>query len=341
MKTHLNTLFITTEGSYVAKEGEALVVRKKGDAPMRVPVHLLSSVVAFGRVSVSPAAMALCAGRGVSITYLTPQGRLLARVTGFTTGNILLRKSQFHAAENTTRRLEIARTFVIAKLHNSRIVLLRSIRDHGDQGGDLDRTAAHLARCIAKAGSTADLNALRGIEGEGARYYFGSFGNLIRHTGEGFEIRGRTRRPPRDRVNALLSFLYSLLAADCRSACESVGLDPQAGFLHADRPGRPGLALDLMEELRPVIADRVALSLINREQLKPADFQIDVGGGVRMSDEARKIVIAQYHKRKADQAEHPFLRERMTIGMLCLIQARLLAKTVREELDGYPPYLWR
>jgi CRISP-associated protein Cas1 len=341
MKTHLNTLFVTTEGSYVAKDGEALVVRSDGEASMRVPVHLLSSVVIFGRIGMSPAAMALCSRSGVSITYLTPEGRLVARVTGFTTGNILLRKAHFRTVEDPGRRLELARAFVVAKLYNTRVLVLRSIRDHGDPSTALRRCAAHLARCLAKARSAGDLDLLRGTEGEAARHYFESFGHLLRHPSAAFEMRGRSRRPPRDRVNALLSFLYSLLAADCRSACEAVGLDPQAGFLHADRPGRAGLALDLMEELRAVIADRVALTLVNRQQLNAEDFVVEIGGAVRMKDDARRTVISQYHSRKAEELEHPFLGEKMTIGMLPLIQARLLAKAVRAELDGYAPFLWR
>jgi CRISP-associated protein Cas1 len=341
VKTHLNTLFVTTEGSYVAKEGEALVVRRDGDAPFRVPVHMISSLVCFGQVGVSPAAMALCAGRGVAITHLTARGRFLAQVNGYTTGNILLRKAQFRATEDPARCLDLARTFVSAKLHNSRVVLLRAVRDHGDEGEQLSGIAARLARSIEKARTAADLDTLRGIEGEGARHYFGGLVQLVRSPDPSFKPQQRTRRPPRDSLNALLSFAYSLLAADCRSACEAVGLDPQAGFLHADRPGRAGLALDLMEELRPVIADRVALSLLNRQQLKPDDFVVEMGGGVRIMDAPRKVVLEQYHARKAEEVTHPFLGEKMTLGVLCLIQARLLAKAIRGELDAYPAYLWR
>ncbi len=341
MKTHLNTLFVTTEGSYVAKEGEAIIVRRDGEKPFRVPIHMISSVVCLGQVGMSPAAMALCANRSVAISFLTERGRFLAQVNGHTTGNILLRKAQFRSAEDPIRRLDHARTFVRAKIHNSRILILRSVRDHGDAGDRLRQLSDHLQRCLHKAGTAPDLDTLRGIEGEAARHYFGGFAGLVRQPDPAFQTERRSRRPPRDRLNALLSFLYSLLAADCRAACETVGLDPQAGFLHADRPGRAGLALDLMEELRPVIPDRVALSLVNRQQLTPIDFLVEVGGGVRLKDQARKVVLSQYHSRKAEEIQHPFLKEKVTLGILCLIQARLLAKTVRGELDAYPAYLWR
>lgn len=341
MKSHLNTLFVTTDGSYVAKEGEAVVVRRDGEKAFRVPIHLISSVVCLGQAGISPAAMALCASRGVAITFLTARGRFLAQVNGFTTGNVLLRKSQFRSTEDRAKRLTLARTFVSAKLHNSRILTLRAVRDHGDTDGHLVAGSAHLARCLGKARAATDLDVLRGIEGEGARHYFAAFRGLVRHPDPVFGSERRSRRPPRDPLNALLSFVYTLLAADCRSACEAVGLDPQAGFLHADRPGRAGLALDLMEELRPVVADRVVLALINRQQVKPDDFIIEVGGGVRMKDEPRKVVLSQYHARKAEEVKHPFLGEKVTLGVLCLIQARLLAKAIREELDAYPAYLWR
>lgn len=341
MKTHLNTLFVTTENSYVGKDGEAVVVRVDGETALRVPIHMLDSIVCFGPVSVSPYLMALCGRRDVAITFMEPNGRFLGRVHAFTSGNVLLRKEQYRASEHPDLALELSRAFVQAKLHNARVLVLRAARDHGDPGGGLGAAAEHLARCIRRADCADDLNQLRGTEGEAAKRYFESFSLLMRSPGGRFVMNGRSRRPPRDPANALLSFVYALLASDLRSACEAVGLDPQIGFLHADRPGRAGLALDLMEELRPVFADRVVLSLINRQQVKFRGFHHEDGGGVRMNEETRKAVLAQYQKRKEEELTHPFLREKMTLGMVPLIQARLLARTIRGELDTYPPFLWR
>lgn len=341
MKTHLNTLFVTTEGSYLSKEGEAVVVRKDGGKALRVPIHMLVSIVCFGHVKFSPYLMALCGERGVAVTFMTPNGRFLGKVQGFTTGNILLRKDHFRLSEDRQRTLELARIFVQAKIHNCRVLILRAARDHGDSSGILKAMAAALAGSLRRAGHIQDLNQLRGIEGEAARNYFRSFRGLVTNPEPLFRIDGRTRRPPKDPVNALLSFVYSLLSADFRSACEQVGLDPQVGFLHADRPGRPGLALDLMEEFRPVLADRVVLSLLNRQQVRPGGFRFEAGGAVTMTDDTRKVVLSQYQKRKAEELEHPFLGEKVTLGLVPLLQARLLARTIRGDLDAYPAFIWR
>lgn len=341
MKRHLNTLYVTSKGSYVAKQGEALVVRRKDAEDFRVPIHMISSVICLGQVSVSPPAMAHCAGNGVAVSFLSPHGRFLAMVVGETTGNVLLRKAQFRASESPESALSLARTFVQAKIHNSRILVRRALRDHGESEGTLRKTAGHLDRGMDRVESAENLDVLRGIEGEAARHYFGSFSVLVRNRARGFRSERRSRRPPMDRLNALLSFAYSLLASDVRSACEGVGLDPQVGFLHGDRSGRPSLALDLMEELRPVIAERVVLSLINRQQIKPADFEIELGGAVRMKDAPRKTFLREYQERKSEELVHPFLGDRITLGTVPLVQARLLAKTLRGELDGYPAYLWR
>lgn len=341
MKTHLNTLFVTTESTYLAKEREAVVV-KQGDAkPLRVPVHMLESIVLLAPAKLSPYLMALCAQRGVAISFLEPNGRFLARVEGRTSGNVLLRKDQFRASESPNRALDYARVFVQAKIHNCRTVLTRAVRDHGDESGRIKSAADNLARCLRRVGVTYGLNELRGVEGEAARYYFAAFPRMIRSEDGRLDMNGRTRRPPKDPVNALLSFAYALLASDTRSACESVGLDPQVGYLHADRPGRVGLALDLAEELRAVLADRVVLSLLNRQQITGDQFEFEAGGGVRMSDEARKTFLVQYQKRKQEEIKHPFLGERVTLGLVPLLQARLLARTLRGDMDTYPPYLWR
>lgn len=341
MKRHLNTLYVTTEGSYVAKEREAVIVRREGTTVLRVPIHMLDSIVCFGAVKVSPYLMALAAERGVSISFMTPRGRFLARVHGFTSGNVLLRKDQFRASEDTESALDISRVIVKAKIHNCRVQVLRSGRDHGDGSGALDLAAGHLRRCLERAGRASDMDQLRGVEGEAAKHYFRVFSEMVRAPFEEFRMVGRTKRPPKDPINALLSFVYVLLAADCRGACESVGLDPQVGFLHADRPGRPGLALDLMEELRPVIAERVVLSLVNRQQVSSKEFVSEVGGAVRMTDSARKTVLEQYQTRKEEELKHPFLGEKVTLGLVPLLQARLLARTLRGELDTYPPFVWR
>jgi CRISP-associated protein Cas1 len=341
MKTHLNTLFVTTEGAYLAKQGEAVAVRKDREVMLRVPLHMLSSIVCFGPVGVSPYLLGHCGERGVAVSFMTPGGRFLARAHGFTSGNVLLRKDHFRRSEDPGATLRLAQVFVRAKIHNCRILVLRSIRDHGDEDGALETTAAHLERCLRRAGQVDEINVLRGVEGEAARHYFGGFQHLIRNADDTFKINGRSRRPPRDPVNSMLSFVYALLASDARGACESVGLDPQVGFLHSDRPGRPGLALDLMEELRPVIADRVVLSLINRQQVKAADFRSEINGAWLMKDETRKTMLTTYQNRKQEELHHPFLGEKITLGLVPLLQARLLARTIRGELDAYPAYLWR
>lgn len=343
MKKHLNTLFLTTEGTYLAKEGEALVVRP-GDATgakLRVPIHMLHAVVCFGWIKVSPAAMAMCAERGVSISYHGPTGRLMARVMGFTPGNVLLRRDQFRAAESPDRCLELASAFLQGKIHNTRVLVRRAVRDHGDTNGVLTRLGEALARGLNHLRRADTLDRLRGTEGELARAYWDGFQHLIRTSDAGLAIRGRSRRPPRDPINALLSFGYAILASDVRSALESVGLDSQVGFLHTARAGRPALALDLMEELRPVMADRVVLSLINRGQIAGNDFVSDGGGAVSLSDEARKKFLAEFQRRKDDVLEHPFLGEKVTLGLIPFLQARLLSRTLRGEMDGYPPFLWR
>ncbi|MDH5758901.1 MAG: type I-C CRISPR-associated endonuclease Cas1c [Gemmatimonadota bacterium] len=341
MKTHLNTLFVTTEDSHLAKEGEAVVVRRGGQTLLRVPIHMLESIVCFGHVGLSPYLMAHCARNRVSISYHQPNGRFLATVRGSTSGNVLLRKDQFRASEDPGRCLALSEIFVRAKIHNSRVVVARAVRDHGDADGELARCVAYLSGCLKRASRVAEIGRLRGIEGEAAKRYFAVFGSLLRNPEPGISMNGRSRRPPRDPVNALLSFSYALLASDCRSACESVGLDPQVGFLHTDRPGRAGLALDLMEELRPVIADRVALSLINRQQVGSRDFTVEDAGAVRLKDDSRKKVLEQYQTRKQETITHPFLGEKVSLGFVPLLQARLLARTLRGDLDAYPAFLWR
>lgn len=342
MRKHLNTLFITQEGAWLGKDGEAVIVRHEQETKIRVPLHNLDGIVALGwDISCSAPLMAACAEKGVTLSFCTPFGKFQAAVRGFTSGNVLLRREQYRRAEDAASSVAIARHMIAAKIANQRTVLLRAIRDHGGE----DRTAVLNATCIelaynAQVTSRAEtLDTLRGIEGDAAKRYFEAFPQLI--TNSAFIFCGRVKRPPTDPVNALLSFLYAMLAHDCRSACETVGLDPQVGFLHRDRPGRPSLALDLMEELRPVLADRLALSLINRQQLKPADFITKETGAVEMRENTRKSVLIAYQERKQQELEHPFLGEKITLGLVCQLQARLLARHLRGDLDAYPAFLWK
>lgn len=341
MKVHLNTLFVSTDGVYLAKDGEAVVVKQDEQVALRVPIHMLHAIVCLGHIRMSRHLMGLCAERGVSISFHRPSGRLMARVTGFTSGNVLLRKAQFRACEDPDVRLAIAKAFVAAKIANTRVLLLRAIRDHGDQGACLDNAAEKHRNVLRRVAGARSLESLRGLEGEAANSYFSVVGQLLRTDDPGIRFNGRTRRPPLDSVNAVLSFAYAILASDVRSACESTGLDSQVGFLHSDRSGRPALALDLMEELRPVVADRVVLSVLNRRQVKGSDFQRDIGGAVKMNEAARKTFLTEFQRRKQEEVVHPFLGEKMTMGAVPFVQARLLAKALRGELDAYPPFLWR
>ncbi len=344
MKHHLNTLFVTTQGSYLAKEGEAVLVRVDRETKLRVPVHTLGGIVCFGNVTCSPYLMGLCGERGVAVSLMTEKGRFLARVQGFTPGNVLLRREQYRRADDHVLCVEIARSMVAAKIVNARTVLQRAIRDYPAGAGvaALQHAVAVLDRCLGAArAESMSLDVLRGVEGEAARTYFGVFSHLITAQKDEFVFHERSRRPPLDNVNALLSFLYAMLAHDLRAACEAAGLDAAVGFLHRDRPGRPSLALDLMEEFRPFLVDRLVLSLINRRQVQAAGFRQASGGGVQMNDETRKSVLVAYQKRKQEEVVHPFLGEKTTIGLLPHLQARLLARHLRGDMDGYPPFLWK
>jgi CRISPR-associated protein Cas1 len=287
--------------------------------------------------------MSLCAEAGVTVSFLTEHGRFLAAVHGFTPGNVLLRREQYRRADDPACATAIARHIVCAKLANARTVLLRGARDYPDGPGrsELEVGAGRLAWSVETGRQAPDLDTLRGIEGDAANTYFGVFNHLITLEREAFAMDDRSRRPPLDRMNALLSFLYAMLAHDARSACEAAGLDAAVGFLHTDRPGRPGLALDLMEEFRPVLADRLALSLVNRGQVRPDGFATSENGAVLMDEATRKAVIAAYQKRKQGTVTHPFLKEETTVGLLVHLQARLLARHLRGDLDAYPPYVWR
>lgn len=343
MRHLLNTLYVTTQGSYLAREGESVVIRQENEIRLRVPVHTLESVVCFGHVSCSPPLMGLCAERNILVSFLTEHGNFLARVQGPVHGNVLLRRAQYRTADDERARTAIARTLVLAKVANCRTVLLRGARERSEGKGTAEFEAApqKLARVLIDLEPSEDLDRVRGMEGEAAQVYFGVFDELITTQKEDFFFRERTRRPPLDNVNALLSFLYTLLVHDCVSALETVGLDPAVGFLHADRPGRPGLALDLMEEFRPFLADRLALTLINRRQVDAQGFKKTETGGVLMDDSTRKEVLVAWQKRKQEEIQHPFLGERVPIGLLPYVQALLLARQLRGDLDGYPAFFWR
>lgn len=346
MRRMLNTIYVTTDGAWLRKDGANLVVEVEGTETGRVPLHMLEGVVSFGRAGCSPALMAACAEAGIALSYLEPNGRFLARIEGARSGNVLLRRAQYRAADEAARCVPIVRGMVIGKAANQRQVVLRALRDHGagmsaEARLALESVEQRIGHAARRALAVEDVATLRGIEGEVAAAYFSIFDHMIRRGDAAFRFGGRSRRPPLDRVNALLSFLYAMLGHDCRAALEAHGLDPQVGFLHADRPGRAGLALDLMEELRPVLADRLALSLINRGQLAADDFVEEEAGGIRLKDDARKAVLVAWQERKRDQLKHPFLGESLSLGLLAHVQALLLARHLRGDLDGYPAFLWR
>lgn len=344
MKKLLNTLYATTEGASLRKDGENVVAEVDGAERGRVPLHMLGGVVVFGGIFVSPPLIGALARAGITLVLLDRQGRFEARVEGPVSGNVLLRRAQYQASEQPD---DIVRSIVSAKIANQRAVLQRALRDHGE-GMEAERRAAvegmvdRLERILRRVAFTNEgIETLRGAEGEAANGYFAVFGDLIRSPDADIRFNGRSRRPPRDPVNALLSFLYTLLTHDCRSAAESVGLDPAVGFLHRDRPGRPSLALDLMEELRPVMADRLALSLINRRQLRSSDFETRDGGAVLLSEAGRKTVLTAWQERKKEERKHPFLDEMAPLGLVPYLQSQLLARHLRGDLDAYPPWFWK
>ncbi len=343
MKHHLNTLFVTTQGAYLFKHGEAVVVRVERENKLRVPLNNLGSIACFGRVSCSPPLLGACGQRGVSLSFLTERGRFLAAVNGFTPGNVLLRREQYRRADDLDAAAEVARACVVGKLVNYRTVLRRAAREHELQEATtaISRAADRIDHALHLLDRPTALDVVRGMEGESSATYFDVFDHMITAQEEGFRFLKRSRRPPLDPINSLLSFLYSVLALDARAACEAAGLDAAVGFLHRDRPGRPGLALDLMEELRPLLADRLALALVNRQQVKAAGFRTEPTGGVLMDDATRRTVLTAYQKRKRETITHPFLGEKVTLGLVVHLQARLLARHLRGDLDAYPPFVWK
>lgn len=340
MRRHLNTIYVTSEGAYCRKDGANIVVEVDRQEKGRAPIHVIGGLVCLGRASISPSLMNACAEAGVTISFLTEHGRFLARVEGPRSGNVLVRRTQHRTADDPAKSLIIAKGVVTAKLANQRTVIRRALRDYGDVTplNDAEARMTHVAR---RALAAADIHILRGCEGEGAALYFGAFDAMIRHDDPKFAFHGRSRRPPLDRMNALLSFLYAVLGNDCRGALEGVGLDPAIGFLHADRPGRMSLALDLMEEMRPVLADRLALSLINRRQLAVSDFEEGETGAVLLNAAGRKAVLTAFSERKRQVLRHPFLGEDMPLGLVPHVQAQMLARHLRGDMDGYPGFIWK
>jgi CRISPR-associated protein Cas1 len=343
VKRHLNTLYVTTQGSYLSKEGETVVVKVDGKVRLRLPVHTLSGIVCFGNVGCSPYLMGFCAKSNVALSFLTEYGRFMAKVQGPVSGNVLLRREQYRRADDLDFSAQVARFILAGKVANSRTVLQRTLRDHAEKIDEklLRNAVTRLTRQLDFFDRDYSLDVVRGIEGDAAHIYFSVFNQLIVAQKEVFCFDERNRRPPLDNVNCLLSFVYTLLMHDVRSALETVGLDPAVGFLHRDRPGRPGLALDLMEELRPYIADRLVLSLINLQQVQAKGLRKMETGAVAMNDDTRKMVLTAYQERKREEITHPFLGEKITIGMLFHIQAQLMARFLRGDMDGYPPFLWR
>lgn len=336
MKRHLNTLYVTTEGSYLTKDGANLVVSPDHAERARVPIHTIGGVVAFGR-----------AEQGVAVSFMGEHGQFLARVEGPVSGNVLLRRTQYRLSDDGTATVALVRSIVTGKALNQRAVVRRSLRDHGARMVEADREALasvqlRLTDIARRAERPQGTDSLRGLKGEAAAWaYFGIFDLLLRGDRETFTFGGRNRRPPLDPVNALLSFVYALLAHDIRSALETMGLDPAVGFLHRDRPGRPSLALDLMEEFRPAIADRLVLTLVNRRQVAASGFHRQENGAVLMDEATRRVVLVAWSERKREELRHPFLDETTTVGLPWLVQAQLLARHLRGDLDAYPPYLWK
>ena len=343
MRRLLNTLYITSEDVYLALDGENVTASRERTQLARYPLHTLQGIVSFSYAGASPALMGKCAEMGINLVFCTPRGRFLGRVCGISRGNVLLRREQYRIADDPARSLRPARLMIFGKLYNSRWGLERTLRDHGPrlEGQRLREAADTLKGLLPQAAEAESAEVLRGLEGVGAKAYFDVFEERILHDREHFFFRGRNRRPPLDPVNALLSFGYSLLAGDCASALESAGLDAYVGFFHTDRPGRTSLALDLMEELRPCFADRFVLSLINNRQISADEFEVEESGAVRMTEESRRSFLKAWQERKRDTVTHPFLQEKLPWGLVPHLQALLLARYIRGDLEDYPPFLWK
>jgi CRISP-associated protein Cas1 len=342
MKKLANTLYITNPKAYLSLEGETIVIKKEEESNTRLPLHNIENIICFNWLGTSPALMRACTERNIGLAYYNPYGHFQARVSGKVRGNVLLRKKQYRVSENEAESVPIAASFVLAKIANSRKVVERALRDHALllDVEELKKASATLKGILQVIPECQSIEEIMAFEGSAAKIYFRIFDQLILHQKEDFYFQQRSRRPPLDNMNSLLSFYYVLLANDVTSALEGVGLDPYVGFLHQDRPGRPSLALDLMEELRPVFADRLALSLVNRKQIKGKGFTHKESGGILMDDDTRKKVLVAWQERKQAQIMHPYLKEKIPFGLIPHVQALLLARYLRGDLDAYPPFFW-
>jgi CRISPR-associated protein Cas1 len=336
----LNTLYVQTQGAYVRLDHETLKLEVERELKLQAPLHHIGGMVLFGNVIVSPFLLQRFAEDGRSVVWMSRSGRFVGRLAGPTTGNVLLRQAQYEAHADPVRATGIARSIVAGKIRNSRTMVQRSAREatlERDRTA-LENTAKELAAILKGVGRAINIEEVRGLEGQAGRVYFETLDSMVRTDKEEYRFNGRNRRPPRDKMNALLSFVYSLVLSDCVAACEGVGLDPQFGYLHALRPGRPSLALDLQEELRPILADRLVLSLVNRRQVRPRDFEERPGGAVHLNDAGRKTVLVAYQKRKQEEVGHPVLGQQVPLGLVAHVQARLLARHLRGDVDLYAPF---
>jgi CRISPR-associated protein Cas1 len=343
MRKLLNTLYVTSPNTYLSLDGENIVVLKDEEELLRMPLHNLEGIVAFGYTGASPALMGACAKRNIALSFVKQSGKFLARVVGEVRGNVTLRKTQYRLSDNIEESNKIARNFIVGKIYNARWVVERATRDYSVRL-DVDKlkgVSKTLANSLKLVEQSEDLEQLRGYEGEAASQYFSVFDDLILQQKEHFYFHSRNKRPPLDNVNAILSFVYTLLAHDVAAALETVGLDPYVGFLHRDRPGRISLALDMMEELRAVYADRFVISLINKREVNTNGFTQKENGAVIMDDDTRKTILKAWQSRKQEVITHPFLQEKLEWGLVPYAQAMLLARFIRGDLDGYPPFMWK
>lgn len=342
MKKLLNTLYVTNPKALVCKNEKNLMIKVEGKKVLQVPFHILESIVVFGHLGCTPAVIGQCAEDGISISFHDDFGRFLARVDGPVSGNVLLRRTQYRTADDWEASLALSQRFIAAKVHNTKIVLQRFKRDYPDEASDaLESVIGKMTSSEKAVFTVSSQDELRGVEGDAAHQYFSVFSCMLRNKQFVQSFHGRVRRPPTDPVNALLSLFYSILSRDIVSSCEAVGLDPQVGFLHKDRPGRASLALDLMEEMRAYCVDRFVLSLCNRRQVEMSDFTRRDDGAVALKDDSRKVILGLWQERKQEQITHPFLKEKMMIGLLPYVQAQLLARFLRGDLEDYPAFLWR
>ena len=343
MKKLLNTLYVTSENSYLSLNGENIVIYEGETEKGRVPLHNLEGIVSFGYRGTSPVLMGACAQRNISLCYVTPQGKFLARVSGKIKGNVLLREQQYTSSKDSQTSLEIAKNCITGKVYNARWVLERAIRDHGMQidAERVKNASVYLKNSLEWIRNSSSMEQLRGYEGEAASVYFGVFDELILQQKKDFSFNGRNKRPPLDPMNAMLSFVYTLLTNTITAALETVGLDPYVGYMHTDRPGRTSLSLDLIEELRAVLADRFVLSLVNKKIVTAKNFTCKENGAVLMDDDARKRLLTEWQNKKKEVITHPYLKEKVEWGMVPYVQAMLLARYLRGDLDGYPVFLWK